>query len=127
MKYTYFSVAEIIEVEVDEQLYIQLIAMDREELNSNRRYRRHCTGPLDGCEFRGEWFEDKFDAIAEIEAVIDMEMLLAPLTELQRFCFLETRMKGRTQREVAAELGKSRSTVQVAVNGAMATLKNIVR
>jgi RNA polymerase sigma factor (sigma-70 family) len=127
MQYTYTSVTGVIEAEISDHWHNILVAMDREEFNSDRRQSRHCSISLNDCVFEGEWFEDKYDAIAEIETLIDMELILASLTELQRICFVETRLHGKTQREVAAELGKSSSTIQVAVDRALAILKNILR
>ena len=123
MKYTYFSVTGIIEADLDDYWHQVLIAMDKKEFNSDRRHNSRCTVALDGCEFEGDWFMDGSDAIAEIEAVIDMERALAALTELQRICFTETKLNGKPQREVAVGLGKSRSTVRRAVDGALQILK----
>jgi len=127
MKYTYFSVTGMIEAEVDEQLREQLSAMDDDWFNSERRHRRHCTVPLDDCEFEGEWFEDIYDAIGEIETMMDTEPLVSSLTELQRACFMETRLNGRLQQEMADVLGKSRSTIKKAARRAAEILKKIYR
>ena len=126
MKYTYFSVTGIIEEEVDERLYSQLAAMDDEWSNSERRHRRHCPVDLYGCPYEGGWFKDMHDAIGEIETMMDTEALLSSLTELQRTCFEEIRLNGRFQQEIADELGKSRSTVRRAAEGAAEILKNIL-
>ena len=123
MKYEYITSTGKTEIEVDEQFYELLIAMDKEEYNSNRRHSRRFPVPLGDSEYEGDWLEDSRDTPAEVEAKADMERAMASLTELQRICFVETRLNGKSQREVAAELGKSRSTVQLSVERAVEILK----
>ena len=123
MKYEYATATGPITIEADEQLCSLLSAMDDDEGNNNRKHRRRRPVSLESCEYEGEWFEDKHDPIGDTDAAIDRERALASLTELQRTCFIETRMNGKTQRELAAELGKSRSTVQWAVDSAITSLK----
>ena len=123
MTYTYFSVTGTTEIEVDEELYELLTVMDREEFNSNRKHIRRHPISLENCAYEGEWFEDKHSTISAIELAIDMKPALCLLTDLQRTCFVETILGGKSQREVAAELGKSRSTVQKAVDGAVEIIK----
>ena len=124
MKYSYAAATTVIEIDLDEQFYELLVAMDREECNSDRKHSRRHPISLDHCEYQGAWVEDKNDAIGEIEFAIDLERALSTLTGLQRTCFIETRENGKTQRELAAELGKSRSTIQKAVDGAIQILKS---
>jgi len=123
MKYEYITSTGKVAIEVDEQFHDLLVALDKEEYNSDRKHSRRYPISLESCEYEGEWFTEKHDAVAEIENSIDIERALASLTELQRICFVEARLNGKSQREVAAELGKSRSTVQQAVDGAIAILK----
>ena len=123
MTYIYFSATGPIEIEVDEELYELLTAMDRDEFNSDRKHSRRHPFSLENCAYEGEWFEDKHDSISQIELAIDMKPALSLLTDLQRACFVETILGGKSQREMAAELGKSRSTVQKAVDGATEILK----
>jgi len=125
MQYFYATATVAIEIDLDEQFYELLIDMDRDAFNSERKHSRHHPMSLDHCEHHGEWFEDKHDAISEIELAIDLERALSTLTDLQRVCLVETRQNGKTQQELAVELGKSRSTVQKAVNGAIETLKTV--
>ena len=123
MEYSYFSATGIITVEIDEQWLDLLIDLDRDEFNSERKHRRRHPIPLESCLYEGEWFDDGLDSIGEVDAAADMELALATLTELQRICFVETRLYGKPQRALAAELGKSPSTIQRAVEGAAEILK----
>ncbi|MCL2817455.1 MAG: hypothetical protein FWD39_03590 [Clostridiales bacterium] len=123
MKYEYKTSTGNIAIEVDEQFHELLTAMDNEEKNSNRKHSRRYPVSLENCEYEGEWFEDKHDAIGETESGIDMERALASLTEIQRICFTEVCLNGKTQRDVSAELGKSKFAVTQAIEGARKKLK----
>jgi RNA polymerase sigma factor (sigma-70 family) len=59
----------------------------------------------------------------EVETALDLERALATLTELQRLCFVEVELNGRTQQSVADHLGVSRESVKQAVFGAKKKLK----
>jgi DNA-directed RNA polymerase specialized sigma24 family protein len=101
MKFEYITVTGPVAIEADEQLCGLLSAMDNDEGNNNRKHSRRYPVSLEGCEYEGEWFEDKADPISDTDAAIDRERALALLTELQRLCFVEVCLNGRTQREVA--------------------------
>jgi len=102
-----------------------------EELSGRKHTRPHkytgIPGSLEEAAERGEEVADQRDDYAEIETAMDMERALATLTELQRLCFVEVRMKGRGYREVAAEIGKSRSVVEKAVKGAISKLLKLFK
>ena len=123
MKYEYITSTGTVAIEVDEHFFDLLVAMDKEEFNSNRKHSRRYPISLENCEYEGEWFEDKHDAISQAESSVDMERALASLTELQRICFVEVKLNGRGYRDIAAELNKSRSVVEKAVKGAVDKLK----
>jgi len=123
MKYEYNTATGPIAVEVDERYLALLDAFDDTEDNSNRKHSRRHPISLENSEYEGAWFEDKADPIGDIEAAIDAEQSLGSLTELQRFCFTEVCLNGRTQRDVAAELGKSKFAVTQAIDGARKKLK----
>jgi RNA polymerase sigma factor (sigma-70 family) len=122
MQYTYTSVTGVIEAEISDHWNSVLVAMDKEESNSDRRQSRHCSVPLEDC-YAGEWLADEQDIACEFEVADGLEQALASLTKLQRTCFVETKLNGKTQQEVADELGKSRSTVQKAMEGAVGIMK----
>jgi RNA polymerase sigma factor (sigma-70 family) len=125
MMYSYVTATAAIKIDLDEQFYKLLIAMDQDEYNSDRKHSRRHPIPLDHCEYQGEWFEDKYDIVGETDFAIDLERALSTLTDLQRVCFVATRISEKTQQELAAELGKSRATVQKAVDGAITILKRL--
>jgi len=71
----------------------------------------------------GEQVKDSSKALDNVEFDIDLEKALRNLTDIQHYCFTEVCLKSRTQREVAKELGKSKSAVAQAINGARVKLK----
>jgi DNA-directed RNA polymerase specialized sigma24 family protein len=125
MKYEYTTVTGPIAIEVDERYCDMLDTLDEDEKNNNRKHSRRHPISLEQAGYEGEWFQDKADPIGDAEAAIDNERALASLTELQRTCFVENRLNGRSQREVAAGLGKSRSTIQWAVDSTIENLKKV--
>ena len=123
MKYEYSTVTGPVVIEVDERIYDLLDTLDENEKNSNRKHSRRHPISLENAGYEGKWFKDKSDLISDTEAAMDAEQSLGSLTELQRFCFTEVCMNGRTQRDVAAELGKSKFAVTQAIDGARKKLK----
>jgi phage antirepressor YoqD-like protein len=73
MKYIYQNTTGTTEIEVDEQFHDLLVTMDREEFNSDRKHSRRYPISLENCEYEGEWFEDKKNATAEVEAAMAVE------------------------------------------------------
>ena len=125
MKYEYKTATGPITIEMDEQLCNLLSSMDNDEGNNNRKHRRRHSVSLENCEYEGQWFEDKADPIGDTDAAIDNERAMGSLTELQRTCFVEVCMNGRTHRDVAAELEKSKFAVTQAIEGARRKLKKV--
>lgn len=72
---------------------------------------------------RGEDIAESGDTYGDIESAMVTEQALATLTELQRYCFVEVCLKGRTYRELAAERSKSLGTISEAVCSAKEKLK----
>ncbi|WP_162291827.1 MULTISPECIES: sigma-70 family RNA polymerase sigma factor [Blautia] len=66
---------------------------------------------------------DKKDAFDQIELNIDLKKALSELTEIQRHCFVQVCINGKTQRDVAKELNKSKTVVAQAILGARKKLK----
>jgi DNA-directed RNA polymerase specialized sigma24 family protein len=125
MKYTYTNTTGTTEIEVDEQFYDLLISMDREEFNSDRKHSRRYPISLENCEYEGEWFEDSADPIAEAETALEQEQMLASLTELQRICFVEVCLNGRSQKAVGTDLSISQQMVDKHVRAARKKLKKV--
>jgi len=123
MKYEYITSTGNVAIEVDEQFYDLLVIADCEEYNSNRKHSRRQPISLENCEYEGEWFEDKGNPINDTEAAILWERASAALTELQRLCFGEACLNGRTQQSVADELGIRQQVVDRHIKAAKKKLK----
>ena len=123
MKYEYITSTGKVAIEVDEQFYDLLVAMDREEYNSDRKHSRRYPISLENCEYEGDWFEDKHNPINDTETAIQWEQASAALTELQRLCFVEVGLNGRTQQSVADELGIKQQVVDRHIKAAKKKLK----
>ena len=124
MKYEYKGITGTTEIEVDEHFYDLLVAMDDEEKNSNRRHGRNNPISLENCEYEGEWFEDKRNPIKETETAVQWEQARASLTDLQRFCFVEVCLNGRTQQSVADKLGIKQQVVDRHIRAARKKIKS---
>ena len=123
MKYEYTTSTGTVSIEVDEKFHDLLVAMDNEEKNSNRKHSRRYPISLENCEYEGEWFEDKNNPINDTEAAVQWEQASAALTDLQRLCFVETCLNGRTQQSVADELGIAQQVVDRHIKAAKKKLK----
>ena len=71
------------------------------------------------------WISSGRNTMDEVEFKIDMEAALSTLTDLQRRSFCGVRLDGRTQKDVADELGISRDSVKQAIEGAIKKLMKI--
>jgi len=71
----------------------------------------------------GEQVADQVDTLTQIEFDIDYKQALSDLTDIQRYCFTEVCIRGKSQRYVAEELSRSKSFVTQAINGARKKLK----
>lgn len=78
---------------------------------------------LDEVSENGEEAANPTDEIAEIESAMVTEQAMETLTKLQRYCFVEVCINGRTQQSVADEIGKSRENVKYAIDAAKKNLK----
>jgi len=102
----------------------------REWLNEQKHIRsnhKYCPGSplvIHELDNEGIWIVDTRDDIVETEIQIDLDNALSSLTELQRFCFVEVILNGRTQQSVANDLGVSRENVKQAIFGAIKKMKN---
>jgi DNA-directed RNA polymerase specialized sigma24 family protein len=69
---------------------------------------------------------DSRDYFGEAEAAIIAEQMLAALTGLQRRCFAEVCLNGRTQQSVADELGVAQQVVGRHIKAAQKKLQKIL-
>ena len=82
MKYRYNTVTGKHEIEVDEQLYSILLAMDKENDNSDRKYYRHNPISFSSADYDGNWMEDETDVLGYLILSEDRERLQAALAQL---------------------------------------------
>lgn len=75
----------------------------------------------------GEQVADHTDVFNKIELDLDLSQALKVLTDIQRRCFIDVCIIGKTQRDVAKELKKSKTVVSQAINGARKKLKNFFK
>jgi DNA-directed RNA polymerase specialized sigma24 family protein len=123
MKYIYTNATGTEEIEVDEQFYDLLVAMDNDEYNGIRRFIRNNPISLENCEYEGEWFRDKRNFAAEIESDITVEEAMRTLTAQQRICFTEVCIKGRREVDVGDDLGLTHQAVSNHIRAAKKKLK----
>jgi hypothetical protein len=84
------------------------------ERKHTRTDHKYCPGApisIEGADPEGVWIPDKRHDLSDVETQFDMERALSVLTELQRFCFIEICLNGRTCRDVASERGKHYTTI----------------
>ena len=99
MKYEYITSTGKVAVEVDEQFYDLLVAMDNDEDNNKRKHDRRYPISLENCDYEGEWFKDKNDPISNTETAVQWEQASAALTDLQRLCLtIRSRTRNALQR-----------------------------
>ena len=125
MKYEYKGVTNKNEIEVDEEWGRVLLKLDNEEINSNRKHSRRHPISLDDTDYEGEWFADGYNAAADVLTKIDIEQALTSLTELQKICFVEVCLSGRSERTAAADLSITQQMVDKHVQAARKKLKNL--
>ena len=82
MKYEYKTATGRHEIEVDEQFYDILFAMDMEEKNSDRKHSRRRPISLERADYEGEWFSDGTDILGGLIHSESFERLRAALAEL---------------------------------------------
>jgi len=120
MKYTYKNVTGTTEIEVDEQYYDLLVAMDDEEKNSNRRHGRNNPISLENCEYEGEWFFDRrADISSNFERKDAIDRAMSKLSERQRYLIREHCALGRSFQAIAANEGRDESTIRKATKVAI--------
>ena len=63
--------------------------------------------------------------LSEVEINYDLNAALAKLTPLQRSCFIESKLNGMTQQEIADKLGVSQQCVLKHINAAKKKLQKV--
>ena len=75
MKYEYITATGKQGIEVDEQFYSALMALDREEYNSDRKHHRHNPISLSSAYYDGEWMKAETDILGDLIRADDLECL----------------------------------------------------
>ena len=73
MKYTYVTATGKIEIEVNERLHNVLIALDKEEYNSNRKHNRRRPISLSSADFDGDWMASGIEILEDLIRLEDRE------------------------------------------------------
>jgi RNA polymerase sigma factor (sigma-70 family) len=96
---------------------------ERKHTRPDHKYSPGTPVAIDAVDPNGAWISGGQGGLDDVEFNIDLEAALSKLTELQRFCFIEVALNGRTQESVAAEISKSRENVKYALGAAKKNLK----
>jgi len=111
---------------VDPKVPPETLKMSDIEKRADRKHKRpHKYTGLPVSLDEAEEVADSRDDYDEIESEMVTDEALSTLTDLQRFCFVEVCLNGRTQREVAESLGKTKFAVTQAIEGARKNLRKI--
>jgi len=107
---------------------IEISALEKRAERKHTRAHKYTGIPVsyEGVTESGEQIADYSVDLTHLELGIDLAQALASLTDIQRQCFIEVCVYGKTQREMAAQLGKSKNTVAQAINGARKKLQKIL-
>jgi RNA polymerase sigma factor (sigma-70 family) len=129
MKYIYQNATGTTEIEVDEEYYDLLIAMDREEYNSDRKHSRRYPVSLEDCEYEGEWFADGTDILGDLiekESYSRLRGALEQLTPEQQSLIERVYFRNETNVKIAAEQGVSEAAIRERLRWIYKKLKNIL-
>jgi len=96
---------------------------ERRHSRPDHKYSPGAPVAIDAVDPDGAWISDGRSGLNDAEFSIDLATVLDKLTELQRFCFVEVCLNGRTFTDVAKSCGKHHSTIQESVKAAKEKLK----
>ena len=123
MKYAYKSATGIIEIEVDERLYETLVAMDKEEINAERKHSRRHPISLEDTDYEGEWFSDGTDILSEMISAETVQRAMSCLSARQQYLVQKICLEGWKYTELATLEGKDESAIRHATERAIARIK----
>ena len=130
MKYEYINATGKTEIEVDEQFYDILVALDREEYNSDRKHSRRHPLSLEDAEYEGEWFSDGADLLGDMIRAESYERLhaaLAQLTPSQQALIQQIYFEGVAPSEIARRDGVDKSAISHRLALAHKRLKKLLK
>jgi len=129
MKYEYINATGKIEIEVDEQFYDILLALDREEFNSDRKHARRHPLSLEEMEYEGDWLSDGADILSDLIKSEDSERLhkaLASLTSSQQALLERVYAKNEKIVDIARKMGVSQPAISQRLLTIIKILKRIL-
>ena len=129
MKYEYKTVTGKHEIEVDEQFYDILFAMDTEEFNSNRKHSRRWPISLENADYDGDWFEDGTDILGDLIEAESRAVLHRALAELppSQAELIRAIAAGISPAEYARKKGVSKAAVSQQLERARKNLEKTLR
>jgi len=98
---------------------------ERKHTRPDHKYAPGKPVAIDMVDPHGDWISGGHGDLDDVEFSIDFKTALTTLTELQRFCFVEVALNGRTQQSVADELGIKQQVVDRHIRAAKKKIKNI--
>jgi len=126
MKYEYVTATGKHEIEVNEQFYDLLLAMDREEYNSDRKHNRRKPVSLEGADYEGDWFADGSDLLAVLIESETINEALSCLSERQQYLITKCCLEGCSYVYLAAQESLTEGAIRHAVERAKRRLKNSI-
>jgi len=96
---------------------------ERKHTRPDHKYAPGTPVAIDAVDPESAWISGGRGGLDDAEFNIDFESAFSQLTDLQRRSFIEVRLNGRTQADVASDLGVSRESVKQAIVGAVKKLK----
>jgi len=127
MNYIYKTVMGNHEIEVDEQLYNILDALDREEHNADRKYYRHNPISLSCIDCDGKWMDDGSDILGDLVDEEAARNILSCLTEQQQYRIKKCCLDGWTFTDLAIKEGVSEDAIRYAVERAKKRIKILLK
>ena len=130
MKYEYINATGKTEIEVDEHFYEILVALDREEYNSDRKHSRRHPISLEGAEYEGDWFSDGADLLGDMIRAETHERLHAALGQLtpdQQTLIRQIYFEGVAPSEIAKRDGVDKSAISHRLALAYKRLKKLLK
>ncbi len=129
MIYKYHFCEKTITIEIDEADHEVLIALDREEYNSNRRHSRRYPLSLDNILFEGDEFSDGTDVFADLMRSHDEEAVRNTIRQLlprQQELIFKVFYCQRSLVSIANEEGVSEAAIRNRLKKIYASMKKLL-
>ena len=129
MKYEYITATGKSQIEVDERFHDILLAMDREDYNSDRKHSRRYPLSLSNAVFDGDWMADRTDILGELirsEAREHLHRALATLTPEQQTLVTQVYMRNEKIIDIARRDGVSEAAIRDRLKKIYSRLRKIL-